>query len=63
MGVELLGEDATVTGPVEVLADSPYGTGAALQALEQAGHTPIIKPWQLRPAVPAATPWTISRST
>ncbi|MGC0272653.1 transposase [Pseudactinotalea sp. Z1739] len=38
--------------PVEVLADSAYGTGDALAALEQAGHTAIIKPWPLRPAVP-----------
>ena len=42
------------TGPRvewEVLADSAYGTGQALAALQQAGHTPIIKPWPLRPAV------------
>ena len=51
VGVELLSQDATVTAPVEVLADSAYGTGPALAALEQAGHTPIIKPWQMRPAV------------
>ncbi|RPF26248.1 transposase-like protein DUF772 [Georgenia muralis] len=38
--------------PVEVLADSAYGTGEALAALEAAGHTAIIKPWPLRPAVP-----------
>ena len=36
---------------VEVLADSAYGTGEALAAFETAGHTPIIKPWPLRPAV------------
>jgi len=35
----------------EVLADSAYGAGEALDALERAGHTPIIKPWPLRPAV------------
>jgi hypothetical protein len=35
----------------EVLADSAYGTGDALEAIERAGHTPIIKPWPLRPAV------------
>ena len=39
-------------GPVEVLADSAYGTGEMLNAAEQAGHTPIIKPWPLRPTVP-----------
>lgn len=38
--------------PVEVLADSAYGTGEALAALDEAGHTAIIKPWPLRPAVP-----------
>ncbi|WP_447924826.1 IS1182 family transposase [Georgenia muralis] len=38
--------------PVEVLADSAYGTGEALAALEKAGHTAIIKPWPLRPAIP-----------
>ncbi|MFH5823957.1 transposase [Georgenia sp. AZ-5] len=38
--------------PVEVLADSAYGTGEALAALEAAGHTAIIKPWPLRPAIP-----------
>jgi len=35
----------------EVLGDSAYGTGDALAALRNAGHTPIIKPWPLRPAV------------
>ena len=35
----------------EVLADSAYGTGDALATLQGAGHTPIIKPWPLRPAV------------
>jgi hypothetical protein len=35
-----------------VLADSAYGTGEALAALTAAGHTPVIKPWPLRPAVP-----------
>jgi hypothetical protein len=34
-----------------VLADSAYGTGDALAALQNAGHTPIIKQWPLRPAV------------
>ena len=37
--------------PVEVLGDSAYGTGEMLAALAEAGHTPIIKPWPLRPAV------------
>lgn len=54
------GADATVgldllTGekdPVEVLADSAYGTGAARAALADRGHQAVIKPWPLRPAVP-----------
>jgi hypothetical protein len=44
--------DPADTGGIEVLADSAYGTGDARAALEQAGHTPIIKPAPLRPAVP-----------
>jgi len=35
----------------EVLGDSAYGTAEALDELAHAGHTPIIKPWPLRPAV------------
>jgi Transposase DDE domain/Transposase domain (DUF772) len=49
VGIELL---AAAEQPVQVLADSAYGTGEMLHALEQAGHTAIIKPWPLRPAVP-----------
>ena len=44
------GEQAGEPG-VEVLADSAYGTGDALAAIDAAGHTAIIKPWPLRPAV------------
>jgi hypothetical protein len=51
IGVDLLAGDDTVAGPVQVLADSAYGTGEALDALDKAGHTPVIKPWPLRPAV------------
>jgi Transposase DDE domain/Transposase domain (DUF772) len=42
-----------VPGATEVIAahDSAYGTGEALATLHEAGHTPIIKPWPLRPAV------------
>ena len=36
---------------VEVLADSAYGTGQMLAALERAGHTPVIKPWPTTPTV------------
>lgn len=53
---ELLNQpDEPQHGPahqLEVLADSAYGSGVALAALTAAGHTPIIKPWPLRPAVP-----------
>ena len=48
VGIELLAEEPD---PVAVLADSAYGTGELLDTLEQAGHTAIIKPWPLRPAV------------
>lgn len=52
VGVELLQADPTVTGPVQAFGDSAYGTGEALAALDTAGHTAVIKPWPLRPAVP-----------
>jgi hypothetical protein len=61
VGVELLsGTDPQQPGQIEqseqpqrweVLADSAYGTAEALEAIAGAGHTPIIKPWPLRPAV------------
>jgi hypothetical protein len=52
VGIALLTDDDTIDGPVEVLGDSAYGTGQALDALDRAGHTAVIKPWPLRPAVP-----------
>jgi hypothetical protein len=52
VGVALLADDDTIDGPVEVFGDSAYGTGEALHTLDRAGHTPVIKPWPLRPAVP-----------
>ncbi len=52
VGTILLERDQTVTGPVEVLADSAYGTGQALDTLKKAGHTPLVKPWPTKPAVP-----------
>ena len=52
VGIALLADDTTVTGPVQVLADSAYGTGDALAALTAAGHTAVIKPWRLLPVVP-----------
>ena len=60
VGLALLDHDITAntetgtetgTGPFEVLADAAYGTGDARAALEDAGHTAIIKPPPLRPAV------------
>jgi len=32
----------------EVLADSAYGSGPMLKALEEAGHVAVIKPWPLK---------------
>ncbi len=52
VGIKLLADDPTVGGPIEALGDSAYGTGEALAALAAAGHTAVIKPWPLRPAVP-----------
>jgi hypothetical protein len=48
VGIELLAEE---TDPVEVLGDSAYGSGELLAAVAECGHTAIIKPWPLRPAV------------
>jgi hypothetical protein len=48
VGVALLAEE---TDPVQVLGDSAYGTGELLAAAAESGHTAIIKPWPLRPAV------------
>lgn len=49
VGIGLLdGEDE----PLQVLADSAYGTGDARAALGEAGHTAVIKPWPLRTPVP-----------
>ena len=49
VGLALLRDEPA---PVEVLADSAYGTGQARAALREAGHHPIIKPIPLRAAVP-----------
>ncbi len=51
VGTALLGEDTSIHGPVEVLGDSAYGTGDALDKIEQAGHTPLVKPWPIKPTV------------
>lgn len=51
IGLDLLAADASIQAPVQVLADSAYGTGDTLAALAAAGHTAVIKPWPLRPVV------------
>jgi IS5 family transposase len=48
VGIALL----TETGPLDVLADSAYGTGETLAALDRTGHRPMVKPWPITPAVP-----------
>jgi hypothetical protein len=48
VGIELLADEPD---PLQVLGDSAYGTGELLDILQQAGHTALIKPWPLRPAV------------
>jgi hypothetical protein len=49
VGLSLLDDDEPVA--FEVLGDSAYGTGEARAALAEAGHTAVIKPMPLRPAV------------
>ncbi len=52
-GIRLLDADPTLTDEqVQVLGDSAYGTGDALNAILGAGHTPLVKPWPTKPAVP-----------
>ena len=51
VGLDLLDNDAQ-PGPFEVFADTAYGTAETRSALAQAGHTAILKPLPLRPAVP-----------
>ena len=53
IGLDLLEQDPDPAGGgFEVLGDTAYGTGEARAALQDAGHTAIIKPAPLRPAVP-----------
>jgi hypothetical protein len=52
VGLGLLAGDATIDGPVQVLGDSAYGTGAMLAALAAAGHTALIKPWPVHSLIP-----------
>ena len=51
-GAVVLAGDDTVTGPVDVLGDSAYGTGDLLADLTRAGHDPVIKPWPTTPNIP-----------
>jgi hypothetical protein len=51
VGLGLLAEDPEPADGLQVLGDSAYGTGEARAALAEAGHTAIIKPMPLRPAV------------
>ena len=53
----LAGEDEELT----VLGDTAYGTGELRERLQAGGHTPVIKPPPLRPAVPGG--FTISDFT
>jgi DDE family transposase/transposase-like protein DUF772 len=48
IGQELLAGEGT---ELEVLGDTAYGTGEARAALIEQGHTPVVKPMPLRPAV------------
>jgi hypothetical protein len=50
VGLALLDDDIEA-GTFQVLADSAYGTGDGRAALAQAGHTAVIKPPPLRPAI------------
>jgi IS5 family transposase len=51
VGTDLLGKDDSIDGPVEVLGDSAYGTGDALDKIDKAGHVPLVKPWPTKPTV------------
>jgi Transposase DDE domain len=53
VGLSLLDNDPVDPAPdgFEVLGDSAYGTGDARAALADAGHTAVIKPGPLTPAV------------
>ena len=52
-GAELLTADTSIgEEPVDVLADSAYGSGELLDQIGTAGHTAIIKPMPLARAVP-----------
>ena len=46
-----------------MVADSAYGSGDTLAALEDTGHARTIKPWPVRPMTDAADPFTIDDFT
>lgn len=51
-GDAAIGLVADEDGPVQVLGDAAYGGGQTRKDLDDAGHTAVIKPPPLRPAVP-----------
>jgi hypothetical protein len=52
VGARPIALDPTIAGTsVQVMADSAYGSGEMLAALARTAHTPVVKPWPLRPAV------------
>jgi len=53
-GVAVLAGDDTIEEDenVQVLADSAYGTGDLLAAVDAAGHDPVIKPWPVTANLP-----------
>ena len=51
IGCALLAAEPDLPQELDVLADTAYGTGDTRAALIEAGHTPVIKPMPLRPAV------------
>jgi IS5 family transposase len=55
-GIALLADEPE---PVDVLADSAYGSGQSLADLDDAGHTSTIKPWPIRPLTDAPNAFTI----
>jgi len=52
VGAELLDADESITGAVQVLGDSAYGTGDMVAMLRASGHTNAVKPWPIRANIP-----------
>jgi hypothetical protein len=67
VGIGLLAADDSLPAPpVQVLADSAYGTGPMLAALAATGHIPLIKPWPVHSLIPGgftAADFTIDEAT